>query len=107
MLHAVGPAEELACRALERGQRRFRVWRVEAGPLVRAVTGALDQSELLDVARDRRLGRREAALAQTATQRLLAVESLAIDEFGDNGLAARLHDQWYQCKNTGYTIYGP
>ena len=64
-------------------ERRLGIGRVGAGPLVGAVAGALDQAELLDVARDRRLRRLEAALVQAAAQLLLAVERLAIDEFED------------------------
>ena len=62
-----------------------------ARPLVGAVAGALDQAELLDVARDRRLRRVEAALVQAPAQLLLAVQRVAIDEFEDDGLAARFH----------------
>ena len=65
-------------------QRRLGVGRVDARALVGAVAGALDQAELLDVARDRRLRRLEAALAQPAAQLLLAVERLAVDEFEDD-----------------------
>ena len=85
-------AEELAGGALERGERRLGIGRVEPGPLVRAVAGALHEAELLDVARDRRLRRVEAALVQAAAQLLLAVQRVAIDEFQDDGLAARFHE---------------
>ena len=85
-------AEELGRGALERRKSRFRVPVVFPGPLVRAVAGALDQPQLLDVARDRCLRRVEAALTQTAAQLLLTVERIAIDEFQDDGLAARFHE---------------
>ena len=88
---AVDAAQELGGRALERGERRLRVRRVGARALVGAVAGALDQAEIRDVARNRRLRGVEAALAQTAAQLLLAVERLAVDEFENQRLAACLH----------------
>ncbi len=91
LLDALDAAQELGRRALERRERRLGVRRVGAGPLVGAVARALDQPELLDVARDRRLRRVEAALAQAAAQLLLAVERLAVDEFEDDGLPACFH----------------
>ena len=93
LLDALDAAQELGGRALERGERRLRVRRLGAGPLVGAVAGALDEAELLDVARNRRLRRVEAALAQAAAQLLLAVERLAVDQFEDDGLAARFHER--------------
>ena len=82
-------------------QRRLRVGRVGARPLVGAVAGALDEAELLDVARNRRLRRVEAALMQPAAQLLLAVERLAVDEFENHGLAACFHRD---PDDSGYTI---
>ena len=61
-------------------------------PLVGAVAGALDEAELLDVARDGRLRGVEALLMQAAPQLLLAVERLAIDEFQDDGLPTGFHE---------------
>src|SRR4029453_17399749 len=92
LLHAIRAAEELSCSALERRKSRFRVPFVFPGPSVRAVARALDQPQLFDVARDRCLRRVEAALTQTAAQLLLTVERIAIDEFQDDGLAARFHE---------------
>ena len=66
LLDAVDRMDELGRGALERGEHRFGIRRLEAGPLIRAVSGALHQSELLDVARNRRLRRVEAALLQAA-----------------------------------------
>src|SRR4029079_2332442 len=80
--------------ALEGGERRFRVGRVRARTLVRAVPGALHQPEIRDVARDGRLRRVEAAFAQTAAKLLLAVERVAVDEFEYQRLAACLHRKW-------------
>ena len=91
LLHVVDVAEELADGALERGERRFGTGGVEPRPLIGAVAGALHQPELLDVARDRRLGGVEAALVQAAPQLFLAAQRVAIDELEDDGLAARFH----------------
>ena len=77
--------------ALERAERGFGIGRVGAGALIGAVSRALHQPEILDVARDRRLRRFEAALTQAAAQQLLAVEPFAIDQLEDDGLAARFH----------------
>src|ERR1044072_8743561 len=78
LLDAIDAAQELGSGALERDQRRFRIGRFGAGTLIGAVAGALDQPELGDVARDRRLGGVESFLVQTAPQQLLAVERLAV-----------------------------
>ena len=75
LLHALDLLQELGGGALERRQRRLRVGAFRRRPLVGAVAGALDQAELGDVARDRRLRRLEAALAQAAAQLLLAVSA--------------------------------
>ena len=74
LLDALDPAQKLGGRALERGQRRLRIRRVGARTLVGAVPRPLDQPEIRDVARDRRLRGVEAALAQAAAKLLLAVE---------------------------------
>jgi len=74
LLHAIDAEQELGSGALERNQRRFRIGRLGAGALIGAVTGALDEAELGDVARDRRLRGVEPLLVQTAPQQLLAVE---------------------------------
>src|SRR5262245_47714435 len=87
LLHALDAAQERGGGALERAERRLRVRRLGARPLVGAVARALDQPELLDVARNRRLRRLEAALLQQTAQPLLALERLAIDELEDDRLA--------------------
>src|SRR5438094_2034284 len=91
LLHPFDAAEEVGRGAFERGERGFRVRRVRAWPLVRAVARALDEAELLDVARDRRLRGVEAARAETPAKLLLAVERFAVDELEYGGLAARFH----------------
>src|SRR5262245_24359488 len=80
LLHALHAAQERRRRPLERGQRRFRVRRLDTRPLVGAVAGSLHQAELLDIARNRRLRRLEPALLKFFTEQLLALERLAIDE---------------------------
>src|SRR5262245_1797754 len=92
LLHALDAAQERGRRPLERRQRRLRAGRLDARPLIRAVAGALDQAELLDVARDGRLRRLEAALVKPLAEQLLALERLAIDELEDDGLPARFHE---------------
>src|SRR5262245_20268596 len=99
LLHAVDALQIFLRRALERGERGFRVGGVRAGALVRAVAGALHEAELLDVARDRRLRRVEPALTEPPAHFLLAVQRLAVDELDDGGLAARFHGS----KNQHYT----
>src|SRR5204862_357965 len=89
LLDAVDRMDELGRGALERGEHRFGARPLEAEPLIRAVSGALHQPELLDVARNRRLRRVEAALLQAAAQELLAVQWFAIDELQNDRLPAR------------------
>src|SRR5262249_21778394 len=91
LLHALDAAQEARRRALERGARQFRADRFEPGPLVGAVTGALDQAEICDVARDRGLRRVEPALTEAPPELLLAVEGFMVDDFEDHGLPARFH----------------
>jgi hypothetical protein len=88
LLHAFDAVEEFGGRALERRERALGVERVGAGALIGAVAGALDEPEFLDVARNRRLGRFEAALVQAAAQPFLAVKRFAVDELEDDRLAA-------------------
>src|SRR5262249_16207248 len=91
LLDALDPADELVGGPLQRGERRLGVRRLGAGALVGAVAGALPQAELLDVARNRRLRRFEAALVKSPGEQLLAVERLAIDHLEDQRLAACFH----------------
>jgi hypothetical protein len=72
-------------------ERRLGAEEIGAGPLIGAVAGPLHQTEILDVARNRRLRRLEAALQQAAPQHLLAVERFLIDQLEEDGLAARFH----------------
>src|SRR5262249_3773688 len=91
LLDAVDAAQELGGGGAEGGNRGPGMGGGGAGTLVGAITGALDEAELLDVARNGRLGRLEAALMEAAAQLLLAVERLAIDELEERGLSARFH----------------
>ena len=70
------------------GRRRGGIGR---GPPIGAVSRLLDQPQLRDVPGDRRLGGAEPALAQSASELLLVVERLAVDELENDGLAACLH----------------
>ena len=79
-----GPLEHRAGQLGARG--------VEARPLIRAVAGALDEPEVGDVARDRRLRGVESLLVQAAPHLLLAVERLEIDEFQDDRLTSGFHE---------------
>src|SRR5580765_6832756 len=79
LLDALDVADEIGGGTLEGAQRRFGVGGVGAGALVCTVAGALHEAEVLDVARDRRLRRLEAALAEPAAEQLLAVEPFAVD----------------------------
>ena len=56
------------------------------------VAGDLDQPELGDVARDRRLGRAEAALAERGGELLLGADRALLDQVADRPLAELLHD---------------
>src|SRR5207249_11329474 len=85
-------AKESPGAALHRGEGGFRIRRFGAGALVRAVSRALHEPELLDVARNGGLRRLEAAVPQAATKLLLAVQRGAIDEFENGGLTARFHE---------------
>ncbi len=91
LLDALDVAHEFRGGALEGAERGLGVGRVGAGALIGAVPGALDQAEIGDVARNRRLRGFEAALTEAAAQQLLAVEPFAIDQLEDDGLAARFH----------------
>ena len=91
LLHAIDAPQEARRRALERVERELRTGHVDALPLIGAVAGALDEPELLDVARDRRLRGFAAALQQPSPHLLLAVERLAIDQFQDQVLTAGFH----------------
>ena len=93
LLDALDVADEIRRGTLEGAQRRFRVGGVGAGALVCAIAGALHEAEVLDVARDRRLRRLEAALAEPAAQQLLAVEPFAVDQLEDDGLSASFHEK--------------
>jgi len=64
LLDTVDAGEEFRGRTLERGQDRGWRPRVNAGTLIGAVAGALDQPQVLDVARNRRLRDLEAALLE-------------------------------------------
>src|SRR5262245_8153701 len=92
LLDALHAPQERRGRPFERRQRGLRVGHLDARTLIRAVAGALHESELRDVARNRRLRRCEAALLKTLAQQLLALERLAIDELEDDGLPARFHE---------------
>src|SRR5204863_8980599 len=91
LLHALHAAQEVAGRPLERRARGFRARRFGAGALIRAVARALDEAEILDVARDGRLRCFEAARVQALHDLLLAVQRFLVDEFEDEGLPTRLH----------------
>src|SRR5262249_27270898 len=91
LLDALDAAQEVRRRPLERGERGFGIRRFDSGTLVRAVAGALHEAEVLDVARNRRLRRVEAAPVQAAAQLLLAVERLAVDEIEEECLSAVFH----------------
>ena len=83
LLHAIDAPQELGGARSSASSAVSGFGGLGAGPLVGAVARALDQAELLDVARDRRLRRVEAALLQPAAQLLLAVQRFAVDEFED------------------------
>jgi hypothetical protein len=70
---------------------RIGVRRLGARLLVGAVAGSLEQAKLLDIPRDGRLRRLEAASMKTATELLLAVERFVFDELEKCGLATRFH----------------
>src|SRR5205814_213021 len=106
-LAARDAADELAGGALERGEGRRRVRRLDAGPLVAAVAGALHQPELLDIARNRGLGRVEAALLQPAPQHFLAVQRLAIDQIQNHSLPACFHRQFFTTENAEDRRFDP
>ena len=91
LLDLFDPTQKLTGGALQRRQRRFGVRCLGVGPLIGAIAGTLHETELLDVPRDGRLRRVEAALVQAATELLLAIERFAIDQFEDDVLTARFH----------------
>src|SRR5207245_2326725 len=76
--HANNAPEELRRGMFEGRARIGRADPVGAGPLIRAVAGALHQAEIFDVARNRRLRGAKAALMQTAAELLLGVQRLAV-----------------------------
>src|SRR4029077_15845009 len=80
VLDVLDALEKLGGGALERDQRRGGADTGAPGPLVGAIARALDEAELLDVARNGRLRGVEAAALQTLAQLLLAVECVTIDE---------------------------
>src|SRR5437588_7263349 len=91
LLDAFDPPQVFLGRALKRHEGRFRIGRIRALALIRAVAGALDQAEVLDVARDRRLRRVEAEMPQPTPELFLAVQQIPVDQLEDQGLAARFH----------------
>ena len=62
LLHAIDLPQVFTGGALERFPHGVGVERFDARPLIGAVAGALDQAELLDIERDRRLHRLETGL---------------------------------------------
>src|SRR5262249_20137516 len=101
-------AQELGDRALERAQRGNRACGRLARALVGAVASALDQPEVADVARDRRLSGRKPGLLQPAAHLFLAAQRLTVDQFEDQTLTTglhRVHSQRSQgTVESGYTI---
>src|SRR5262249_3458499 len=92
VLHMIHSLEELRGGTLERREGRGWIRLRDGQPLIGAIPGALDQPELLDVARNRRLRRRKSALVQPPTKLLLTAQGIAIDEFQDDGLPTRFHE---------------
>jgi hypothetical protein len=91
LLDALDTVEKLGSGALEHRAGQLGAGRLEARPLVRTVTGALDEAEVSDVARDGGLRGVEALLMEAAPDLLLAVERLEVDKFEDDGLASCFH----------------
>jgi hypothetical protein len=91
LLDALYPLQVLTRGALERRPRGGRRGGVGRGPSIRTISRLLDQAQLRDVPRDRRLRGAEAAPAQSTPELLLVVERLAVDQFENDSLSARLH----------------
>ena len=91
LLDALDTAQKPRGRALEHCPRQLGARRLEPGPLIRAVAGALDQSEVGDVARDRGLRGVESALSAGAAGAASWLWSASlVDEFENDGLACGL-----------------
>src|SRR4029079_3361558 len=91
LLHAVDAPEEFGGGALERRLRRVGIRGFAPGALVGAVAGPLDEPELRNVARDRRLRCVEPVLPQAAAELFLRVKRLAVDQLEEERLSAAFH----------------
>src|SRR5439155_210742 len=91
LLHALDAAQEPGGGALQCRARQLRARRFESRALIGAIARSLDESEVRDVARDRRLRGLEATLMEPPAKLLLTAKRFLIDELEDDGLAACLH----------------
>jgi hypothetical protein len=92
LLHLLHGTEKVGRGALQGVQRRLGVRGVGSGALIPAVSHALDEAEIRDIARDRRLRGVEAALPEAPAQLLLALDRVLVDQREQHGLSARFHD---------------
>src|SRR5690606_15259501 len=92
LLHAVDAGDELGDAAAEARESGAVARRRPGGLLIGADARALDQAELLDVARERRLRDGDTTAQQAAPQLLLAADRLAVEKVENERLAPGLHD---------------